>query len=87
MIECADTHDFLDGHPKKLLLLQEELKDEYAALTSQEREDLVEEFAIQRDEHTKVKRPSPKARIADVANVVRNMQLLVRRFIKILTIM
>ena len=87
MIECADTHNYLDGHPKKLLLLQEELKDEYMALTSQEREDLVEEFAIQRDERTKVKRPSPKAHIADVANVVRNMQLLVRRFIKILTVM
>jgi hypothetical protein len=87
LIECADTHDFLDGHPKKLLLLQEELKDEYVALTSQECEDLVEEFTIQQDERTKVKQPSPKAHIADVANVVWNMQLLVCRFIKILTVM
>lgn len=80
----ADTHQSssLEGHPTKLIKLQDEYKDEYEALTKEEREELVEEFSAQRDERSKIKRPTPKARIADVANVVRNMQLLVRRFIE-----
>ena len=61
----------------KLIKLQEELKEEYEALTKEERDEIVEEFTVQRDERAKIKRPTPKARIIDVANVVRNMQLLV----------
>ena len=78
----ADTHGHssLDGHPTKLIKLQDDFKDEYEALTKEEREELVEEFTMQRDERAKIKRPMHKARIADVANVVRNIQLLVCHF-------
>jgi DNA-directed RNA polymerase subunit H (RpoH/RPB5) len=72
----------LDGHPTRLIRLQDEYKDEYEALTKEEREELIEEFTVQRDECAKIKRPTPRARIANVANVVRNMQLLVCCFIK-----
>ena len=61
----------------KLIKLQEELKEEYEALTKEECDEIVEEFTVQRDEHAKIKQPTPKARIIDVANVVQNMQLLV----------
>jgi hypothetical protein len=76
----ADTHyhhSWSDGHCMKLTMLQDEYKDEYEALTKEQREELIEDFATQRNEQAKVKWPTPKAQISDVANVVRNMQLLI----------
>jgi DNA-directed RNA polymerase subunit H (RpoH/RPB5) len=76
------TYSLLDGHHTRLIKLQDQYKDEYEALTEEQREDLIEEFTVQQDERAKIKRPTPKARIADVANIVRNMQLLVRGFVR-----
>ena len=78
----ANAHQcFLsDGHPLKLIKLQDEYKEEYKNLTREEREELIEESTAQRDGRAKLKRATPKGRIADVANVVRNMQLLVCPF-------
>ena len=78
----ANAHQcFLsDGHLLRLIKLQDEYKEEYENLTREEREEFVEEFTAQRDGCAKLKRATPKGRIADVANVVRNMQLLVCPF-------
>jgi hypothetical protein len=45
----------------RLITLQDEFKDEYEALTQMDREELIEEFVVQHDERTKIKRPTPKA--------------------------
>jgi hypothetical protein len=79
-MQILTGHSSLDGHPTKLIKLQDDFKDKYEALTKEEREELVEEFTAQRDERGKIKWPTPKARIANVANVVRNIQLLVCHF-------
>lgn len=59
-----------DERHMKLTALQDEYKDKYEALTKEEHKELVEEFAMQHDEHAKIKWPRPKAQIGDVANVV-----------------
>ena len=69
----------LDGERTKLVNLQEAHREEYEALTNVERAELVDEFTAKRDERTKIQRPTPKARVMDVANVVRNIRLLVRQ--------
>lgn len=53
----AGTHQssLMEGHPTKLIKLQDEYKNEYEALTKEEREELVEEFTVQRDVHSKIK--------------------------------
>ena len=69
-----------DGHPLRLIKLQDEYKEEYENLTREEHEELIEEFTAQQDGHAKLKCTTPKGQIADVANVVRNMQLLACTF-------
>ena len=60
-----------------LIDLQQKYQDEYEALTKEEKAELVEEFNSHKEEDAKVRRPTARGRIQDVANVARNMQLLV----------
>lgn len=61
----------------KLLTLQQEHHEEYETLTKEEKAELIEEFNAHKQEGIKIRRPTARARIQDVANVSRNMQLLV----------
>jgi hypothetical protein len=61
----------------RLIDIQANYGDEYEALTKEQRAELVEEFMHDKDSKAKVRRPTAKSRIQDVANVARNMQLLV----------
>ena len=67
----------LEGNSSKLQDLQQEYHEEYDALTTEEKEELVEEFNAHKEAGTKIRQPSARACIQDVANVSRNMQLLV----------
>lgn len=57
--------------------MQQDYKDEYENLAPEEREEIVNEFVAQRSSEPKLRRPNARGRMADVANIVRNMQLLV----------
>ncbi|KAJ7342566.1 hypothetical protein DFH08DRAFT_703817 [Mycena albidolilacea] len=59
--------------------LHEEYKEEYEALTPEEKEALVERYVIfaqTKDEVSKARRDTPRARIRDVLNTVHNIQML-----------
>ena len=60
------------------MALQQEYLEEYKALTNKEKAELVEEFETHKQEGIAVHQPTACACIQDVANVARNMQLLVR---------
>ncbi|KAF8874789.1 hypothetical protein BD779DRAFT_1423976, partial [Infundibulicybe gibba] len=57
-----------------LLEIQDEYQDEYNALSKEEKDQLVEDFRNNKEAALNLRRPTAKARIQDVANVVRNMQ-------------
>lgn len=61
----------------KLLTLQQEYHEEYEALTKEEKAEIIEEFNVHKQEGMKICCPTARACIQDVANVSRNMQLLV----------
>jgi hypothetical protein len=67
----------LEGNTIKLSTLQQEYHKEYEGLTKEEKAKLIEEFNTHKQEGMKIRRPTARARIQDVANVARNMQLLV----------
>ena len=56
--------------------LHKEYHEEYTRLTEEEKAALVQRHEEQRSE-PKIRRHTPHARVADVANTVRNMQMLV----------
>lgn len=60
-----------------LLNIQREYKEEYNALGEDEREELVREYKenIQSTKH--LARPSPRGRVLDFSNTVRNLIMLV----------
>jgi hypothetical protein len=68
---------FSEGNPTKLGELQQDYRDEYNALTTEEKDELVAEFNAHKEAGFKIRRPTARARIQDVANVSRNMQMLV----------
>ncbi|KAJ7757676.1 hypothetical protein B0H14DRAFT_3598809 [Mycena olivaceomarginata] len=51
-------------------------KDEYDALTEEEKTALLDRFAETKDKVPKARRDTPRARIRDVSNTVRNIQML-----------
>ena len=51
--------------------------DEYQALTAEEKQELVERFRDERSTNMVLRRDTPRGRIQDVANVMRNIQMLV----------
>jgi hypothetical protein len=67
-----------EGNKENLLNIQEQYLDKYEALTQEERDELVQEFTLQKLEASHLRRPTARARIQDVANVARNIELLVR---------
>lgn len=68
---------FSEGNATKLGELQQDYRDEYNALTKEEKDELVAEFNAHKEAGIKIRRPTARARIQDVANVSRNMQMLV----------
>jgi hypothetical protein len=71
------THDSTVGKALNAPELHREYYDEYAILDDTEKAALIQRFTENRDT-TKIRRATPKARVQDVANTVRNMQMLVR---------
>jgi hypothetical protein len=66
-----------EGNSMNLLTIQQEYHDKYESLTKEEKAEIVEEFNAQKEDGMKIRRPTARARIQDVANVSQNMQLLV----------
>jgi hypothetical protein len=60
-----------------LVNIQREYKDEYSALGKEEREELVREYKENIDGTKHLARPSPRGRIQDFSNTVRNLMMLV----------
>lgn len=67
----------LEGHVMSLLDLQATYQDEYNALDDKERDKLIQEFKENVDTTKAIRRPSPRGRIQDVSNTLRNVRLLV----------
>lgn len=64
-----------------LVNIQREYKDEYSALGIEEREELVREYKENIDSTKHLPRPSPRGRIQDFSNTVRNLMMLVCDFL------
>ncbi|KAF7341569.1 hypothetical protein MSAN_02053800 [Mycena sanguinolenta] len=62
----------------KVQELHEEYKEEYEALTATEKAELVARFEKIKEDIPKIRRDTPKARVQDVANTVRNIEALFR---------
>ena len=60
-----------------LLEIQNTFKEEYENLDEDEREAMVQEFKESQQAARNIHRPSPRARIQEVSNTVRNIKLLV----------
>ncbi|KAJ7086902.1 hypothetical protein B0H15DRAFT_781879 [Mycena belliarum] len=58
--------------------LHDEYHAEYEALTAEEKETLVERFTMTKDDTQRIRRDTPRARMQDVSNVVRNIQMLMQ---------
>ncbi|KAJ7236998.1 hypothetical protein C8J57DRAFT_1529799 [Mycena rebaudengoi] len=69
--ECRE-----EGNPKRVDQIHEDHFDEYNNLTDKEKMDLVERFRNIKDRKVRLRRDTPRGRIQDMANTVRNMQLL-----------
>ena len=65
-----------DGQNMTLLEIQRTFKDEYHALGNEEREELVREYNENIDGTKHLTRPSPRGRIQDFSNTVRNLIML-----------
>ena len=52
-------------------------KEEYESLDEQEREAMIQEFKQSQQATTNILRPCPRARIQEVSDTVRNIELLV----------
>ena len=60
-----------------LLNIQREYKEEYSALGEDEREELVKEYKENVSNTKHAPRPSPRGRVQDFSNTIRNIILLV----------
>jgi hypothetical protein len=68
---------FVAGESKSVTQLHTDHFEEYDALTLEEKTELVQEFEKTRTKNFQLCRDTPRARVQDVANVVRNMKMLV----------
>ncbi|TFK59072.1 hypothetical protein BDN72DRAFT_781255 [Pluteus cervinus] len=50
--------------------------EEYRTLSAAERDELVEKFDLEKITKTNVQRPTPRSRVQDVSNVLRNIEIL-----------
>jgi len=64
-----------------LLNIQCEYKEEYSALGEEECEEIVKEFKENMNGTKHIVHPSPRGRIQDFSNTVRNIIMLVRGFL------
>ncbi|KAJ7753382.1 hypothetical protein DFH07DRAFT_960222 [Mycena maculata] len=64
------------GESKNAPTLHEDYFDEYKHLTEQEKEALIERFKDTKARDVKLRRDTPRAKIQDVANIARNIKLL-----------
>ena len=62
----------------KLGEIQTDYGNEYNDLSKENKDELIEEFKSIKKSALSIRRPTARARIQDVANVVRNMEWLVR---------
>jgi hypothetical protein len=67
-----------DGESKNACELHEDYFEEYRQMTDEEKDALVERHKDVGVRDIKLRRDTPRAKVQDVANIVRNMQLLVR---------
>ncbi|KAJ6603909.1 hypothetical protein B0H10DRAFT_1957573 [Mycena sp. CBHHK59/15] len=65
-----------NGETKNVTALHDEYHEEYMQLTDEEKAALIERHTEAGFREPKIRRDTPKAKIADVSNTVRNMQLL-----------
>jgi hypothetical protein len=68
----------LAGESKKGAELHADHFEEYEALTPEEKTNLANEFGKICTQNFHLRRDTPRAKVQDVANVVRNMKMLVR---------
>ncbi|KAF8179465.1 hypothetical protein BJ912DRAFT_804022, partial [Pholiota molesta] len=66
-----------EGQTISLMDIQRTYQQEYNSLTQEEREDVVCKFKENIDTSKRIARPSPRGRIQDFANTVRNIILLI----------
>jgi hypothetical protein len=59
-----------------MIELQQDNRAEYEALTTEERQELVNEYVSQKGNYMKI-RVNARSRLLDVMNITRNMQQLV----------
>ncbi|KAJ7691945.1 hypothetical protein B0H17DRAFT_934493 [Mycena rosella] len=64
------------GEPKAAPELHRDFHAEYTALTEEEKQEYVDRFIDTRSREVKIRKATPRGRIQDLANTVRNMQLL-----------
>jgi hypothetical protein len=67
----------IEGHVMSLLDIQATYKEEYNALDEESRHEIVREFKENMDTTKAIRRPSPRGRILDISNTLRNVRLLV----------
>ncbi|KAJ7256401.1 hypothetical protein C8J57DRAFT_1028647, partial [Mycena rebaudengoi] len=69
--ECREN-----GNPKRVDELHNDYYDEYLKLSDDNKAQLVERFQDVKNRDVKLRRNTPQGRIQDLANTVRNMQLM-----------
>jgi hypothetical protein len=74
--KCYLTYFLTEGHNISLLSIQRDYKEEYIALDDEEREEIVREHKENLNGRS-IARPSPRARVQDFSNTVRNIIMLV----------
>ena len=67
-----------EGEKENAIEIQRQYKSEYDALTAEERAEYVAEFEALKDNNSLARRHTSRGCIQEVANVSRNMQILVR---------
>ncbi|KAJ7244252.1 hypothetical protein C8J57DRAFT_1083146 [Mycena rebaudengoi] len=65
------------GLSKRVGQLHDDHYEEYAAFTDEQKQDCVDRFKDLRSREVKLRRDTPRGRIQDLANTVRNMQMLI----------
>lgn len=68
---------FTGGESKNVPELHNDHFEEYRLLTDEQKDEYVEQFKERHTRDLKLRRDTPRAKIQDVANIVRNMKLLV----------
>jgi sarcosine oxidase delta subunit len=77
LLKARLTAALLEGLAKTVPQLHTDHIEEYYALTDEEKGALVERFRDIKSRNFSLRRDTPRAKIQDVANIVRNMKMLV----------